>query len=243
MRSALAHERDGREAFGTVVEFAVAVAEVLHLEAVRLVLLVVEGVELVDGDLVELVEVRPPLPAAAEIVVEERVRALLAEFGCHIERAHRENVHTVSCDGAERGRDALDDARMHAWALRRGDVDAHAGAAEDERALKLLLGDHRANAKPDAVEHQFRVVRIGIGLHANVSDRPALLLKILPYGLLQRVTREVSRHQNLLVLYRLHTMQSFFLSSGCTNILLHSSTTAQYLYRQVKDVCDILPWT
>ena len=35
-----------------------AVAEVLHLEAVLLVLLVVEGIELVDGDLVELVEVR-----------------------------------------------------------------------------------------------------------------------------------------------------------------------------------------
>ena len=57
-----------------------AVAQVLHLEAVPLVLLVVEGVELVNGDLVELVEVRPPLSAAVEVVAEERVRALLAEF-------------------------------------------------------------------------------------------------------------------------------------------------------------------
>ena len=67
----LAHERDGREALGAVVELAVAVAEVLHPEAVRLVFLVVEGGEFVDRDLVELVEVGPPLPAAAEVVVQE----------------------------------------------------------------------------------------------------------------------------------------------------------------------------
>ena len=184
-----------------------AVAEVLHLEAVRLVGIVVEGVELVNGDLVELVEVRPPLPAAAEIVVEKRVRALLAELGRHVERAHREDVDAVPRDRAERRGNRLDDARMDARTLRRGDVDAHARSAEDERALELLLRDHRTDAKPDAVEHELRVVRIGIGLHADIRHRPPLLLEVLLDRLLQRITREVRRHQNLLVLDRLHFVQ------------------------------------
>ena len=83
--SSFAHLRHRREALRAVVQLAVAVAEVFHLEAVRLVFLVVEGVQLVDGDLVELVEVGPPLPAAAEVVVQERVRALLAQLGRDVE--------------------------------------------------------------------------------------------------------------------------------------------------------------
>ena len=73
------HERNRGQALRAVVEFAVTVAEMLHLKSVRLVLLVIEGVELVNGDLMKLVEVRPPFPAAAEIVVEVRIGALLAE--------------------------------------------------------------------------------------------------------------------------------------------------------------------
>ena len=46
-------------------------ADVLHLEAVRRLFFVVERVELVDRDLVEPVEVGPPLPAVAEVVVQE----------------------------------------------------------------------------------------------------------------------------------------------------------------------------
>ena len=207
-----------------------AVAQVLHLEAVRLVLLVVEGVEFVDGDLVELVEVRPPLPAAAEIVVKEGVRTLLAKLWRHVERAHREDVHAVAGDGAEGGGDALDHARMNARALRRGDVYAHARAAEDERALELLFGDHRADAQADSVEHQLRVVRVGVGLNADVRHRPALLLKILLDGLLERVAREVRRHQNLLVLYRLHCLCTPLLDRWryCTTL----RNVLQDLYRQ-----------
>ena len=87
--STLAHERHGGQTLRTVVEFAVAVTEMLHLESVGFVFLVVEGVQFVNGDLVELVEIRPPFPTAAEIVVEVRIGALLAELGRHIERAHR----------------------------------------------------------------------------------------------------------------------------------------------------------
>ena len=99
-----------------------AIAKMLHLEAVLLVFFVIEGVELVNGDLVELVEVRPPLPAAAEVVVEERVRALLAEFGRDVERAERENVDAVPRDRAERRGNGLDDTRVDARTLRRRNV-------------------------------------------------------------------------------------------------------------------------
>ena len=82
----LHHQRHAAEALRTVVEFAVAVAKMLNLEAIGLVLFIIEGVELVNGDLVELVKVGPPLPAAAEVVVEEGICALLAKLGqqCHL---------------------------------------------------------------------------------------------------------------------------------------------------------------
>ena len=91
--SSFAHERHRGQSLRTVVEFAMAIAEMLNLEAVGLVLFVIECVEFVDGDLVELVEVGPPLPAAAEVVVEEGVRTLLAQLRRHVERAHRKDVH------------------------------------------------------------------------------------------------------------------------------------------------------
>ena len=51
-------ERHGGQTLWTVVEFSMAVAEMLHLEAVGLILFIVEGFELVNGDLMELVEIR-----------------------------------------------------------------------------------------------------------------------------------------------------------------------------------------
>ena len=40
------------QALGTAVKFAMAVAEMLHLESVGLVILVVDGIQFVNGDLV-----------------------------------------------------------------------------------------------------------------------------------------------------------------------------------------------
>ena len=93
---------------------------------------------------------------------------------------------------------------MHARTLARGDVDAHARAAEYHGALEFLFGDHGAHAQSDAVEHQLRVLRIGIGFDAYVRDRPAFVFQVFLDGLLERITREIRRHQQLLVFDHFH---------------------------------------
>ena len=95
---------------------------------------------------------------------------------------------------------------MHAGALRRSDVDTHPCSTEDESTLKLLLRDHRSDAKPDTVEHEFGVVRIGVGLHAYVRHRPTFLLKVFLNRLLERISRKISRHKDLLVCYFFHSI-------------------------------------
>ena len=73
----------------------------LDLETICLVLLVVERIQFIDGDLMETVEVRPPFPTAAEGIVQIGIGALLAQFGSHIECAHRQDIDTVTGNGAE----------------------------------------------------------------------------------------------------------------------------------------------
>ena len=114
----------------------------LELEAVGFIFLIVEGFQLVDGELMELVEVMPPLVAAAEGCAEVCVGNVAAHLRGDVERAHREHVHAVAGDRAQRRGNGLDHARVDVRALAGGDVNAHAGAAEDQRALEFALGDH-----------------------------------------------------------------------------------------------------
>ena len=118
----------------------------LDLEAICLVLFVIKGVQLVDSDLMEAVEVRPPFPAAAKIIVQECVSTLLAQFGGNIESTQSQHVDTVAGDSAECGGNRLNNTCMDAGALGSSDVDTHTGAAEDHCTLKFLLGDHGAGA-------------------------------------------------------------------------------------------------
>ena len=108
---------------------------------------------------------------------------------------------------------------VNVGALAGGDVDAHAGAAEDQRALKLALGDHRAHAQADAMEHVLRVLHAGVG-HAHVGDRPALGAQMRAHGLLERIAGEIRAHQQLLVLDRLH--------SALLLLLLFRAATARF---------------
>ena len=99
-------------------------------------------------------------------------------------------------------------ARVHVRALAGGDVYAHAGAAEYQRALELALGNLRADPQPDAVEHVLGVVHIRVG-DAHIGNRPALGPQVGANGLLQRIAGEVCPHQKLFVLDRLQAHPSF----------------------------------
>lgn len=97
--------------------------------------------------------------------------------------------------GAKGRGNALHHARVHVRAFRGGDVDPHARAAEDERALELAFGDHAAYAKAHAVEHKIRVVGIAVRFYAHVGDRPALFLQVRDDGFLERKACEVRADQ------------------------------------------------
>jgi hypothetical protein len=71
------------------------IAELVYLKAVCLVLLVIKGVQLVNSDLVETVKIRPPFPAAAKIIIQECICALLAQLRGHIECAQCQNIDTI----------------------------------------------------------------------------------------------------------------------------------------------------
>ena len=103
----LYHQRDAGESFRTVVQLAVAVAEMLYLETVGLILLIIECVEFIDGYLVELVEVRPPFPTASEVIIQERIGALLAQLRSHVECTHCKYIHSVAGNGAESSRQRI----------------------------------------------------------------------------------------------------------------------------------------
>ena len=175
----------------------------LHAEAVLFVLLVVEGLQLVNGQLVELVEVVPPLVAAAQLRAQVGVGYLAAHLGRHVKRAHRQHVHAVAGYRAQRRRHALHHARMDVRALAGRNVYAHAGAAEGQTALVFALGYLCAHAQAHAVEHVFGIVVVG-RLDAHVLYLPALGLEVRHYRLLERIARKVRAYDQLLVLNGLH---------------------------------------
>ena len=204
-RSALAHQRNRGGAFGSVIQLAAAVVQVLDLEAIGLVFFVIESIQFVNGDLMEAIEVRPPFPAAAEIVVQERICALLAQLGSNIEGTQGQHVDTVAGNGTECCGNRFNNTCVDTGALGSGNVNAHTGTAEDHSTLEFLFGDHGTGTQTDAVEHQLRIVGVGISLHTDIGNGPALALQIFLDCFLQRIAGEVSCHQKLLVFYSFHT--------------------------------------
>ena len=177
----------------------------LDLEAVCLVLFIVERIQFIDGDLVEAVEIRPPFPAGAKVIVQVSIGTLLAQFGSHIECAHSQNVDTVTGNGTECSGNRFHNTCVNAGALGSCDVNTHTGTTEDHSAVKFLLGDHGTNAQANAVEHQFGIVGVGVSLHTDIGNGPALLLQLLLDCFLQRIAGKVSRHQQFLIGNSFHT--------------------------------------
>ena len=146
----------------------------LEFETVGLISFIIKRIQFVDGKLVKLVEIRPPFVAVTEIVAQVRVGNILAHLRCNIERAHGQNVDAVAGDSAQRSWDTLHDTSVNTGALAGRDVDAHTGAAEDERTLKLALGDHRTDMQANAVEHEVGILLIARA-DTDVRHCPALL--------------------------------------------------------------------
>lgn len=197
-----------KEALFYIIRFRatreIDLAEVLELEAVCLELLVVERLELVVRELVEFVEVRPPLVALSHRQTEIRVGDLDSHIVAYPVTAHCEDIHVVARDGALRGHDRLDDGGVNVRALARRDVDAHSGAAEDQRALKFTLRDLRADHQADAMEHLgMRIVR---GTDADIGDLPALRFEVLHDRLFEFKTGDIRRNEQFLVFDRFHTV-------------------------------------
>ncbi len=130
----------------------------LDAEAVLLVGFVVKRFQLVDGQLVELVKIVPPLVPAAQLRAQVRVGNVAPHLRRNVERAHRQHVHAVAGDSAQRGRHAFHHPGMDVRAFAGGDVNPHPRSAKHQRTLELALGNHRPHAQPDAVEHQVGVV-------------------------------------------------------------------------------------
>ena len=103
---------------------------------------------------------------------------------------HGQHIHAVVGDCAQGDRNALHNARVTMQALGDREVAAHAGAAEDQRALELALGIQRADAQANEVEHQVGVVALVKHQgHTHAGDFPALLLQMHLHSPLQRETR------------------------------------------------------
>ena len=75
--------------------------------------------------------------------------------------------------------------------------------------LKLALGDHRADAQADAVEHEVGILFVARA-DADVRDGPALLFQMRDDRFLEGEARKVRADQNLLVLDRFHGAASLF---------------------------------
>ena len=146
----------------------------------------------------------PPLVAGAKLGVQISVRNVTAHFGSNIEGAHCQYVDTVPGDGAQGGGDALHHACMNVRALGGGDMDAHTGAAEDQGALKLVLGDHGADAQTETVEHQVGVVRVAVCFDADIGDFPTLLCQMLHDRFLQRKSGKIGGNKQFFVRNSFH---------------------------------------
>ena len=147
----------------------------LHLEAVLFIFLIVEGFELIDSELVELIEVVPPLVARAEVGAQVGVGDVTAHGGSDIEGAHCEDIDTVTGDGTQSGGNALDNAGMDMGTLAGGDMNTHTGAAEEECSFVVSFRDLSADAKSDAMEHILGIIGIAVLGDAQILDLPALL--------------------------------------------------------------------
>ena len=77
-------------------------------------------------------------------------------------------------------------------------------------ALELAFGDHCPRAQSDAVEHKVRIlVRIAVGLNADIGDLPAFFFQVRYHCFFQRIAREISAYQQGLVFYGFHDVASF----------------------------------
>ena len=91
---------------------------------------------------------------------------------------------------------------MHVRALAGGDVNAHAGAAEQQRTLVFPFGNFRAYPQAHPVEHVFRVVVVGALVAAQILNFPALGPQMGADGLLQGIAGEIRADDQLFILYR-----------------------------------------
>ena len=89
----------------------------LELEAVLFVFLIIERFQLVNSQLVEFVEILPPLVAASQLRAEVGIGNISAHLGSDIERTHCKNVDAVSGYGSQCRGNALDDSGMHVRAF------------------------------------------------------------------------------------------------------------------------------
>ena len=176
-----------------------------HLEAVCLVGFVVEGVQFVHGQLVEFIEVVPPFVPGTQLGVQVGVGDVTAHLGSHIERTHGQYVYPIAGDGTEGGGNGFHNPCVDSGALAGGDVNPHAGAAEQKGSLKIAFGNLCAHTKTYTVEHIFGVFHIRVG-YAQVRDLPALGSQVFTYGFLQRISGKIGADYEIFVLYGLHTL-------------------------------------
>ena len=172
--------------------------------SVRLLLegLVIELVQLVVRQLMELVEIGPPLVSVTKIVVEVRLGDLYTQIASDPMSAHCKNVDVVTRDGTECGVGGFNNGGVNAGALACGNVDSHAGAAEDHSTLEFALGDLRTHLETDAVEHLgILVIKC---LYSNVGDLPAVTLQMVANIVFQINSREIRGNKDLFILNHSH---------------------------------------
>ena len=78
------------------VKSEIVISQLVYLEAVLFVFRVVKRLELVDGKLMEFVEVVPPFPATAKLVGEIGICDIAGGLRSNVECTHSQYVYTVS---------------------------------------------------------------------------------------------------------------------------------------------------
>lgn len=184
---------------GFVLNLNVAVIEMFDVETVPFVFFVIEIGEFVDGDFVITVEVFPPGLVASQGRGKIGVDHIAGFLRSDVEGAHGKDVDSVCRRGSSGGHDGFHYPREYVGTFARGNVDSHAGSAEEETSFVVAFADFGTDAKSNAVEHELCVFRVAIFGNPKVEDFPSLAGKVLTDGFFEGESREVGSDDDFFI--------------------------------------------
>lgn len=111
------------------------------LESVGFVGVVIEALTLVEADPVVIQKAVPVFVSVTKAAFEKSVGHRHSEAWRGVKASHCKNVRVVRRRGASSRHHAFADSGVHVGTLAGGDVDPHAGTAEQQSFLEFTLRD------------------------------------------------------------------------------------------------------